>query len=97
MRFDLLDEYGTLVPFGLGVSKDNRVLRNHEIPCAGTEADADAGSRETRSMSIWAKLWTLLGRTSRREEYPKPSRIRFIVSAGIAAEVTKGGSGTGAD
>ncbi len=27
MRFDILDEYSTLVPFGLGVSKRNRVVQ----------------------------------------------------------------------
>ena len=67
MRFDLLDEYGTLVPFGLGV-KGNRVLRNPEIPCAETEADA--GNRESGRMSIWAKIGTIIRRSSRREEYP---------------------------
>ena len=68
MRFDLLDEYGTLVPFGLGVSKGNRVVRNPEIPCA--EIEADAGSRESGRMSIWAKIGTMLRRAIRREEYP---------------------------
>jgi hypothetical protein len=27
MRFDVLDEHSTLVPFGLGVSKQNRVVQ----------------------------------------------------------------------
>ena len=35
MRFDILDEYSTLVPFGLGVSKHNRVV---QCPTAPTEA-----------------------------------------------------------
>ncbi len=35
MRFDLIDEYSTLVPFGLGVSKRNRVI---QYPEAATEA-----------------------------------------------------------
>ena len=36
MRFDILDEYSTLVPFGLGISKHNRVV---QYPTAPTEAD----------------------------------------------------------
>ena len=35
MRFDILDEYSTLVPFGLGVSKQNRVV---QYPTTATEA-----------------------------------------------------------
>jgi hypothetical protein len=35
MRFDMLDEYSTLVPFGLGVSKRNRVI---QYPAAPTKA-----------------------------------------------------------
>jgi hypothetical protein len=31
MRFDLLDEYSTLVPFGLGVSR-NRALQDPAVP-----------------------------------------------------------------
>jgi len=31
MRFDLLDEYSTLVPFGLGVSR-NRAIRDEAVP-----------------------------------------------------------------
>ena len=31
MRFDLLDEYSTLVPFGLGVSR-NRALQDPSVP-----------------------------------------------------------------
>ena len=27
MRFDILDEHSTLVPFGLGVSRQNRVVQ----------------------------------------------------------------------
>jgi hypothetical protein len=36
MRFDILDEYSTLVPFGLGVSKHNRVV---QCPTAPAKAD----------------------------------------------------------
>ena len=35
MRFDILDEYSTLVPFGLGVFKQNRVV---QYPAAATKA-----------------------------------------------------------
>jgi len=35
MRFDILDEYSTLVPFGLGISKQNRVV---QYPATATEA-----------------------------------------------------------
>ena len=31
MRFDLLDEYSTLVPFGLGVSR-NGAFQDHAVP-----------------------------------------------------------------
>lgn len=68
MRFDLLDEYGTLVPFGLGVSQSNRVVQHLDIAGAGGEADAE--SRERRPTSMWAKLMILLRRTTRRDEYP---------------------------
>jgi len=35
MRFDILDEYSTLVPFGLGISKQNRVV---QCPATATKA-----------------------------------------------------------
>ena len=35
MRFDILDEYSTLVPFGLGASKQNRVV---QYPAVAAEA-----------------------------------------------------------
>ena len=68
MRFDLLDEYGTLVPFGLGISKGNRVVQHPDIAGAGGEADGE--SRERRPTSMWAKLAMLLHRATRRDEYP---------------------------
>ena len=50
MHFDLLDEFGTLVPFGLGISKGNRVVQHPDIVGAGggrrkprTQADFDVG------------------------------------------------------
>ena len=36
MRFDLLDEYSMLVPFGLGVSR-NRAPQDHAVPARATE------------------------------------------------------------
>jgi hypothetical protein len=35
MRFDILDEYSTLVPFGLGIFKQNRVV---QYPATATKA-----------------------------------------------------------
>lgn len=34
MRYDLLDEFSTLVPFGMGVAKSNRVV---QAPDASTQ------------------------------------------------------------
>lgn len=68
MRFDLLDEYGTLVPFGLGVSKDNRVLRNPDFD--RQDAEGDAPIRESEPMSVWTKFAAMLGRMSRRKSIP---------------------------
>jgi hypothetical protein len=67
MRFDLLDEYGTLVPFGLGISKGKRVVQH---PDAGAGGEADGESRECRPTSMWAKLAMMLHRVTRRDEYP---------------------------
>jgi hypothetical protein len=36
MRFDLLDEYSTLVPFGLGVSR-NRASQGPAVPAKATK------------------------------------------------------------
>lgn len=68
MRFDLLDEYGTVVPFGLGISKGNRVVRNPDI--AGDAAEADAESRESKPMTLWATLKMMFRRAIGRKEYP---------------------------
>jgi hypothetical protein len=35
MRFDILDEYSTLVPFGIGIFEQNRVLN---CPATATKA-----------------------------------------------------------
>ena len=42
MRFDMLDEYSTLVPFGLGVSKHNRVVQYPTAPAEAVECGAIA-------------------------------------------------------
>jgi hypothetical protein len=44
MRFDLLDEYSTLVPFGLGVSR-KRASQDHAIPDQPAECEAVGDSR----------------------------------------------------
>ena len=41
MRFDLLDEYSTLVPFGLGVSRDG-AFQDPAIPAKATKRGAIA-------------------------------------------------------
>ena len=69
MRFDILDEYSTLVPFGLGVSKQNRVV---QYPAAATEAVrpgviANCVSR----LKILFKFVKALGQIRGREEYTK--------------------------
>ena len=69
MRFDILDEYSTLVPFGLGVSKQNRVL---QYPAAATEAvKPGAIANCTSRLRILFKFVKSLGQIKRREEYPK--------------------------
>lgn len=68
MRFDLLDEYGTVVPFGLGISKGNRVVRTPDIAVDAAEADAE--SRQSRPMTLWATLTLMLRRAIGRNEYP---------------------------
>ncbi len=72
MRFDLLDEYSTLVPFGLGVSRQNRVV---QYPAAATEAVktvkpgiiANCVSR----LRVLIKFVKALGHIRGREEYMK--------------------------
>jgi len=43
MRFDLLDEYSTLVPFGLGTSR-NRAIRESAAPARESRGDAGANT-----------------------------------------------------
>lgn len=52
MRFDLLDEYSTLVPFGLGVSR-NRAVQDPAVP-------AEAARRGT--IAKFASHLQLLGK-----------------------------------
>lgn len=42
MRFDLLDEYATLVPFRLGASR-NRALQDPTVPAKASERGTIAG------------------------------------------------------
>jgi hypothetical protein len=42
VRFDILDEYSTLVPFGLGVSKCNRVVQYPTAPAKAVKRSAIA-------------------------------------------------------
>jgi hypothetical protein len=42
MRFDILDEYSTLVPFGAGVSKHNKVVQYPTAPAKAVERGAIA-------------------------------------------------------
>ena len=69
MRFDILDEYSTLVPFGLGVSKQNRVL---QYPVAATEAVKPGAIANCASrLKILFKFVKALGQIRGREEYRK--------------------------
>lgn len=45
MRYDLLDEYATLVPFGYGVSKYNRVVQYSSAPTQAVEHGATANRK----------------------------------------------------
>jgi hypothetical protein len=64
MRFDILDEYATLVPFGLGVSKHNRVVH----PTAPTETvKPDAIAKCDSRLNALFKFVTTLGQIKGRE------------------------------
>jgi hypothetical protein len=69
MRFDILDEYSTLVPFGLGVSKQNRVV---QYPAAATKAATKtvkpgAIANCVSRLKILFKFVKALGQTEGRE------------------------------
>ena len=69
MRFDILNEYSTLFPFGLGVSKQNRVV---QYPAAATKtAKPGAIANYVSRLKIWSKFVKALGRIRGREEYRK--------------------------
>jgi hypothetical protein len=54
MRFDILDEYSTLVPFGLGAFEQNRVVK---YPATATEpVKAGAMANCGRRVKIWVKF-----------------------------------------
>ena len=71
MRFDLLDEFSTLVPFGY-VSKQNRVV---QYPTPATEAvkavKPGAIAKCFSRLKVLFKFVTALGQIGRREEYRK--------------------------
>ena len=47
MRFDLLDEYSTLVPFGLGVSR-KAAIQNPDVQVQEPASPAEAAQRSSR-------------------------------------------------
>ena len=62
MRFDLLDEYSTLVPFGFGVSRQNRVVRypTVEVRAADNGAGGDLVSKPDLSRKLLGALRQML-------------------------------------
>ena len=74
MRFDILDEYSTLVPFGLGVSKQNRVV---QYPATATKA--------VNSGAITNCVSRLEPSGSERDFVPRPAPIPNSHSAGTSA------------
>ena len=67
MRFDMLDEYSTLVPFGPGVSKRNRVI---QYPTAPTEAvKGDGIANCAARLKLLLKFVVRLHHIGRRDEY----------------------------
>ena len=53
MRFDLLDEYATLLPYGIGVSRQNRVV--HPVS-ATKKAKPSAVAKCVRRLKILFKF-----------------------------------------
>lgn len=58
MRFDLLDEYSTLVPFGLGVSR-KKAFQDPAVPAETAESNPIANSASR--MELLRKLSGALG------------------------------------
>ena len=67
MRFDILDEYSTLVPFGLGVSKRNRVIQYPAAPAKAVKRGAIANCASRLKMLL--KLVGAVHQIGGREEY----------------------------
>jgi hypothetical protein len=70
MRFDILDEYSTLVPFGLGVSKRNRVIQYPTAPTKAVKAvKRSAIANCANRLKTLLKLVAALRQIGGREEY----------------------------
>jgi hypothetical protein len=67
MRFDILDEYSTLVPFGLGVSKRNRVIQYPATPAKAVKRGAIANCASR--LRLLLKFAAVLRHIGKREEY----------------------------
>ena len=65
MRFDMLDEYSTLVPFGLGVFKQNRVVQYPAIATKAVKPGAIANC--VSRLKILFKFVKALGQIRGRE------------------------------
>jgi hypothetical protein len=65
MRFDILDEYSTLVPFGLGVSKRNRVVQSPTAPAKAVKRGAIANC--VSRLRVLFKFVKALGQIRGRE------------------------------
>lgn len=67
MRFDILDEYSTLVPFGLGVTRRNRVIQYPTAPAEAVKRGAIANC--TSRLKLLLNFVAVLLHIGRREEY----------------------------
>lgn len=65
MRFDILDEYSTLVPFGLGVSKRNMVIQYPSAPTKAVKRGTIANC--VSRLKILFRVVNALGQIRRRE------------------------------
>jgi hypothetical protein len=67
MRFDILDEYSTVVPFGLGVSRRNRVV---QYPTTSTEAvNRDAIAKSASRFKLASKFIAMLRHIGKLDKY----------------------------
>ena len=70
MRFDILDEYSTLVPFGLGVFKRNRVIQYRTAPAKAVKAVKRSAIANCASrLKMLLKFVAALRQIGEREEY----------------------------